>query len=74
MVTIATCGEFGDGYGRGIHTAPASESEITHFEAIDKGLGSQRQLAVSKTTQNQERDYAPGTQKQTALSTTKVGK
>ena len=57
-----------DDYG-GVHTAPANQSEMVHFEAAidgahieasrvyaDKGSGSQCQSAVSKKAKNQERD------------------
>ena len=60
-----------DGYVRGIHTAPANQSEMIHFEAAidgahieanrvyaDKGSGSQRQSAISKKAKDQERNHA----------------
>lgn len=69
-----------DGYVRGVHTAPVNQSEMVHFETTivgahieanrvyaDKGSVSQRQSAVSEKAQNQERDHAPGIQKQTTL-------
>ncbi|SFF25956.1 transposase, IS5 family [Nitrosomonas sp. Nm166] len=60
-----------DGYDvRGVHTAPANQSEMMHFEAAidgahieanrvyaDKGSGSQRQSAASKKAKNQERNH-----------------
>lgn len=75
-----------DGYVRGVHTAPANQSEMMHFEAAigsahieanrvyaDKGSGSQCQPAVSEETQNQERNHASGLQEQTALGTSEAG-
>ena len=75
-----------DGYVRGVHTAPANQSEMIHFEAAidgahieanrvyaDKGSGSPRQSALFKKAQNQERNHAPGVQEQTALGTTEAG-
>lgn len=76
-----------DGYVRGVHTAPANQSEVMHFEAAignayieadrvyaDKGSGSQRQSAVSEKAQNQERNHASGIQEQAALGTPEAGK
>ncbi|ABI58644.1 hypothetical protein [Nitrosomonas eutropha] len=76
-----------DGYVRGVHTAPANQSKMVHFETTivgahieanrvyaDKGSVSQRQSAVSEKVQNQERDYTPGIQEQTTLGTTETGK
>lgn len=76
-----------DGYVRGVHTASANQSEMAHFETTivgahieanrvyaDKGSVSQRQSAVSEKAQNQERDHAPGIQKQTTLGTPEAGK
>ncbi|MFZ1852249.1 MAG: transposase [Nitrosomonas sp.] len=63
-----------DGYVREVHTTPANQSEMMHFEAAidgahieanrvyaDKGSGSQRQSAVSKKAKNQERNHAART-------------
>jgi IS5 family transposase len=60
-----------DGYVRGIHTAPANQSEMIHFEAaIDgrayrgesgvcgQGICQQCQSAVSKKAKDQERNHA----------------
>ncbi|WP_240142170.1 hypothetical protein [Nitrosomonas sp. GH22] len=74
-----------DGYVRWVHTAPANQSEMVHFETTivgahieanrvyaDKSSVSQRQSAVSEKAQNQEHDHAPGIQEQTTLGTIKV--
>ena len=75
-----------DGYVRGIHTAPANQSEMIHFEAAiddahieanrvyaDKGSGSQCQSTVSKKAKDQERNHASCVQEQTALVTPEAG-
>ncbi len=75
-----------DGYVRGIHTAPANQSEMIHFEAAidgahieanrvyaDKGSGSQCQSTVFKKAKDQERNHASRVQEQTAIGTPEAG-